>query len=254
MAQPAAENPWFRRYAPAPDADHRVVCFPHAGGSASYYLPVARALAPHADVLAVQYPGRQDRYAETPLTRIGALADEVYENLLPWTDRPLTLFGHSMGALVAFEVARRFGDDPDGPVRLYVSGRRAPSTYREESHHKLDDAGLVEEIRSLGGTDTSALENPELMALALPALRADYEAVDTYSCPPDATVPCPVTALVGHMDARATLPEVQVWRQHTTAAFDLKTYPGGHFYLTDHFPEITALLAAHVTSQEASQL
>jgi len=235
---------WFRRYAPAPEADHRLVCFPHAGGSASFYLPVARGLAPRVDVLSVQYPGRQDRRGEAAFTDIGTLADRLHEGLIRWADRPLVFFGHSMGALVAFEVARRLAGTAH-PAHLFVSGRRAPSTSRAEDLHRLDDDGIAAEIRDLGGTDAALLADPELMAMAIPTLRSDYRAVETYECAADSTVGCPITALAGDSDPRATLAEVEMWAKHTTASFDLTTFPGGHFYLTDHAPRVITLLVDH---------
>ncbi|WP_238846327.1 thioesterase II family protein [Nocardia terpenica] len=110
------EKLWFRRSQPTEQAEHRLVCFPHAGGAASYFTPVARALAPDVDVLAVQYPGRQDRRSEPGIDDIGVLADRVHDIIRTWPSRPLTLFGHSMGAVVAFEVARRLRrDNPHHP-------------------------------------------------------------------------------------------------------------------------------------------
>jgi surfactin synthase thioesterase subunit len=247
------DNLWFRRYAPADEADQRLVCFPHAGGSASYFLPVARTLAPQVDVLSVQYPGRQDRRVEAAYTDIGALAESIHHGLTRWTDRPLSFFGHSMGALVAFEVARRFGEGSGQPVHLYVSGRRAPSTHRTENLHLLDDAGIATEIRSLGGTEAALLADSELMAMVIPTLRSDYQAAETYDCPPDRTVRCPVTALVGQSDPRATLAEVQKWEEHTTGTFDLKVYSGGHFYLTDHVTDVIDLLAEHFSARTAGR-
>ncbi|WP_138796198.1 thioesterase II family protein, partial [Escherichia coli] len=139
---------------PAAEPPTRLVCFPHAGGSAAYFHGVSRALSPAVDVLAVQYPGRQDRRHEPLIDSIDGLAARVREELAPWTDRPLALFGHSMGAMVAFEVALRLTADGAAPSVLFASGRRAPSRYREESVHLHDDAGIMAELSRLDGTDT----------------------------------------------------------------------------------------------------
>ncbi|MFJ9950205.1 thioesterase II family protein [Kitasatospora sp. NPDC091207] len=241
------ESPWFRRFRPADAAPARVVCFPHAGGSASYFVDYAAALAPYADVLAVQYPGRQDRFGEPGIDSVGVLADRVYEVLLPWADRPLTFFGHSMGAAVCFEVARRFDrDGVAGPDHLFVSGSRAPSWPRDSAVYRLPDDGLLAEVSELGGTDERLLADPELRAVILPALRSDYTAIETYRSAPDAVVPQPITALTGDVDARTTLEQAGDWARHTSAAFELKVFPGGHFYLAEQRDAVLEVVAAHL--------
>ncbi|TDB95509.1 alpha/beta fold hydrolase [Actinomadura sp. 7K534] len=163
MTEPAAGNEtWIRRFHPAPEAATRLVCFPHAGGSAPFYFPVSATLSPGVEVLTVQYPGRQDRRNEPPIGHIPALADAVFEALRPWlADRP-ALFGHSMGSVVAFEVARRMEEHSTPPRVLVASGRRAPSRYRGESVHQRDDEGILAELRKLSGTDPRLLADEEL--------------------------------------------------------------------------------------------
>ncbi|MEV7773430.1 alpha/beta fold hydrolase [Kitasatospora sp. NPDC086791] len=243
----AVDNPWFRRFNPSDSAPVRVVIFPHAGGSASYYLEYANALAPHADVLLVQYPGRQNRFLEPAIGSVDGLADELYRELLDWTDRPFVFFGHSMGSAVAFETARRFErHGVKGPERLFVSAGRAPSLPRDSEVHKLPDDELFAEIVRLGGTDTRILDVPALKELILPALRADYTAVETYRCDPDATVSVPITGLAGEADPNATVEQVGQWARHTTGGFDLRVFPGGHFYLADRTAEVVQLLVSRL--------
>ncbi|MER6399581.1 thioesterase II family protein [Kitasatospora sp. NPDC059973] len=243
----ATESPWFRRFHSHDTAPARVVCFPHAGGSASYFLDYATALAPYADVLAVQYPGRQDRFGEPGIDSVTGLADRVYEALLPWTDLPLTFFGHSMGAAVCFEVARRFeADGGAGPARLFVSGSRAPSRPRESAVYRLPDDELLAEVSELGGTDARVLADPELRAVILPALRSDYTAIETYRCAPDAVVSQPVTALTGDADPRVSLDEAGGWARHTTGAFELEVFPGGHFYLAEQRDAVLGVVTARL--------
>ncbi|MFC3996921.1 thioesterase II family protein [Nocardiopsis sediminis] len=238
---------WIRRFHPAPDSAIRLVCLPHAGGSAAVYFPMSRALKDDADVLSVQYPGRQDRRGEPGVRDMAEYADRVYDALLPWNDRPLALFGHSMGAVIAFEVARRLEGAGTVPARLFVSGRRAPSRTREgEDLHRRDDAGLIEEMRRLDGTDSSLLDDPELLPLILPALRSDYTAIETYAYRPGPPLATPVTALVGDADPRATLKEVRAWSDHTGGAFDMEVFTGGHFYLTEHQDRVAALVSRHL--------
>ncbi|WIX77047.1 alpha/beta fold hydrolase [Amycolatopsis carbonis] len=239
------EGLWFRRFAGAAGADHRVVCFPHAGGSAPFFKPMALALAPDVDVVAVQYPGRQDRRHEPPMDRISDLADGISAAMDGILDRPLTFLGHSMGAVVAFEVARRLADDPRFRlVRLFASGRPSPALSRPGRVHRLDDDGLVAEIESLGGTDTRLLREPEIRAMILPAVRADYRAVETYRFDAGKPLDSPITALIGTDDPHTTVAEAQDWATHTTAPCELVEFPGGHFFVVDHASRIVDLVAS----------
>lgn len=238
MPSNARINPWLRRYHPAPEAPIRLVYFPHAGGAANASYQLSAALPPVAEVVAVQYPGRQDRFTEPCLDSIGALADEIPQWLDALDDKPMAFFGHSMGAIIAYEVARRLQAQDlvpaaAGPVptRLLVSGRRAPTIYREETVHLRDNGGIVAEMRMLQGTDSSVFDDPEVLELVLPAVRADYRAIETYMYEPGPPLSCPVTAVVGDSDPRADRADAEPWRQQTTGPFTLHVYPGGHFYL-----------------------
>ncbi|MFJ9773179.1 thioesterase II family protein [Kitasatospora sp. NPDC101157] len=243
----AVDNPWFRRFNPSDFAPARIVIFPHAGGSASYYMEYAKALAPYADVLAVQYPGRQNRFAEPTIDSVPELAEQIHRELRPWVDRPIVFFGHSMGAAVAFEVARCFARDGlAGLERLFVSAGRAPSLPRDTAFHKLPDDGLLEQVIRLGGTDARILDVPALRELIMPALRADYTAIETYRAAPDAVVPQPITALVGESDANATVEQAAQWEQHTSGGFSLRLFPGGHFYVAEQTDAVVRLLTAHL--------
>jgi pyochelin biosynthesis protein PchC len=240
---------WIRRFHPSPNAATRLVCLPHAGGSASFYYPVSESLGPTVEVLAVQYPGRQDRRAEPCVESIEALASRIVTALRPWTDdKPLALLGHSMGATLAFEVVRGLERQGTPPVALFASGRRAPSRYRNDQVHLRDDDGIVAELQLLSGTDSRLLGNEDLLRLVIPVIRADYKAVETYRCDEGATVACPVTVLVGDNDPKATIEEARAWSEHTTGAFDLQVYPGGHFYLSEHQDEVTDLIATRLAT------
>lgn len=240
----AGNDAWVRRFHPAPGAPVQLVCLAHAGGSASYFFPVSRALAPGVDVLAVQYPGRQERRFEPALADVGALADAVAAELVPCATRPLALFGHSLGATVAFEVALRLEDSGVAPVALFASGRRAPSRHRPERVDLGDDDQLVAEIVRLNGTNPAMLRDPELLRMILPAFRSDYAAANTYRYRPGTMLRCPVHALTGDADPQVTVAEAGAWREHTTGPFELRVFPGGHFYLNQHANEVIALIQA----------
>lgn len=217
----------------------RLLCFPHAGGSASFYRPLARHVGDAAEVLAVQYPGRQDRRAEPPITTVDGLADAISDQLRGWTDRPLVLFGHSMGATVAYEVARRLERGTGTPpLGLFASGRRAPSAHAAQDILGRGDQGLIDDLRRFSGTEPSLLDDEEVLAMVLPVLRADYEAIESYRHRPGQELGCPIIALVGEDDARAALDDVRAWKAHTTAGFDLRVFAGGHFYLSEQWPAV----------------
>ncbi|GAB2792033.1 alpha/beta fold hydrolase [Streptomyces chlorus] len=246
-------TPWVRRYHPAPQAPARLVCFPHAGGSATFYFPVSRALSPSVDVLAIQYPGRQDRHTEPCVDDMAMLADLVTDELGPWLDRPVALFGHSMGATLAYEVARRLEAAGTTLLGLFASGRGAPSRQRDERAHLATDDRLLAELRKLSGTEARMLDDQELVRMILPAVRSDYRAVETYRHRPGPPLRCPVLALVGDADPKATIDEVRSWAEHTTGPFALRVFPGGHFYLNDQAPAVLAALSSHITPDQGAE-
>jgi pyochelin biosynthesis protein PchC len=203
---------------------------------------MSRALGDEVEVLAVQYPGRQDRRREPLVPDIATLAARVAEALRPWHETgPLAFFGHSMGAIVAFETARRLERaGGNGPVLLFASGRRAPGHTVHETVHQRDDAGLIAELRRLSGTDASLFADDELLRAVLPAIRGDYRAIETYRADPGAVVACPVVAMVGDSDPRVSVADAARWAEHTTGGFSRHVFPGGHFYLTGQAPAVTA--------------
>ena len=252
MAAPAdTTDLWVRRFHRSPSAKARLLVLPHAGGAASYYFPMSRDLGPDVEVLAVQYPGRQDRRTEPCVETIDDLADLLCDLLCdadePWTDEPLALFGHSMGASVAYELALRLRETGVRPACLIASGRRAPNALRDERVHERDDDGLLAEIRSLDGTQGPLLSDPEIVAMVLPAIRADYKAAELYR-PTPGTKPLdiPIHVLIGDSDPKVTRAEADRWAEHTTAQCTVEEFPGGHFYLADHQPAVAARVAAHV--------
>lgn len=239
---------WIRRFHPADDAATQLLCLPHAGGSASYFFGVSKALSPEIDVLSVQYPGRQDRLREPAIPSIRDLADQLVSALLPLTGRPITLFGHSLGATLAFEVALRLERAGVPPTGVFASGRRAPHRGRVERTHLKDDAGLIADVRALAGTDSALLEDDDVLRMVLPAIRNDYTAAETYTYEPSPRLSCPIVSLVGDADPKVTIDEARAWGDHTGAGFELVTYSGGHFYLNDNVPDILRRITEHVRS------
>lgn len=239
------ESPWVRDFGEGV-ARQRLVCFPYAGGVAKYYRAYARSLSTCARVLAVQYPGRQERLHEPAIDDLDELTQLVVDAVLPLADRPLAFFGHSMGAALAFEVARRLEDKGVVLENLFVSGRRAPSRHRNERTHRLPDTMLLGSVRALAGVSATLPGFDAFARKALPLIRADYRAAETYRYVPGPPLTCPVVALTGDADPLAAVDDVAVWGDHTTGPFELKVFPGGHFYLDEHRADVVEVLAAHL--------
>ncbi|ANP56527.1 hypothetical protein AVL59_15460 [Streptomyces griseochromogenes] len=217
----------------------QVLCFPHAGGSAAFFRPFKDHLPRGYGVAGVQYPGRQDRLREPFVTTVEELADQIALQLRPPADVPLVLFGHSMGAVVAFEVARRLeAGRPTGLLGLVVSGRRAPSTVRHEAVHRAGDRALIAEVTGLGGTEERLFEDEELMRLVVPVLRNDYRAIETYRANQDLLARTPVLCLRGDRDPKVDADEAAAWARHTAAGCAVEEFPGGHFFLNERRPEV----------------
>jgi pyochelin biosynthesis protein PchC len=249
---PESGGRWVRHFHPSATAASRLICFPHAGGSASYFFPVSAALSPDIEVLAVQYPGRQDRRNEKSIEDIGELADCAFDAVVPWCKGPVAFFGHSMGAIVAFEVARRLECNAGiSLLALIVSGRRGPATQRTETVHLRGPDGVTAEMRRLSGTNAVLLDDRELADMILPATHSDYKAIETYRYQLGPRLPCPILALAGEDDPLTTKVEIEDWAQHTNGGFALEIYPGGHFYLNDRPAEIIKKISDYLTSLQA---
>lgn len=246
-----ATSTWIRRFHPTTIAATRLVCFPHAGGSASYFHPVSVRFSPDVDVVALQYPGRQDRRHEPLIPDIEVLADRITAELLNLGEKPTVLFGHSMGAVLAFETARRLERAGAGPRSVMASGRRAPSTQRREKVHQLADDEVIRELKALNGTTSALLDDEEIIRMSLPAVRNDYTAVETYSCPPGRRITAPIVALTGDADPKTTLDEADRWRQHTDGAFRREVFPGGHFFLAERADDVAREIAAELAAVPA---
>lgn len=220
---------WLRRRRVLAAPRLRLVCFPHAGGSPSVYRGWQDRLPADVELSAVCYPGRQNRINERPIDRMESLVDHVCQVLLTLADRPLALFGHSMGAVVAYEVAVRLaGEHGISPAALLVSAHAAPHLCASDARRiPIGDEQLAEQAAA---ADPALLRFPELMDLAMIALRADHDLLHAYRPAFTPQVAAPIVGYLGTDDRRVSHDEMRAWSRVAAEGFELRTFPGDHFY------------------------
>lgn len=211
----------------------RVFFFPYAGGGPAAFTKWCSGLNDSFEGLAVHYPGRGSRHSEPPLTDILALAETLSQAILPLLNKPFAFFGHSMGGLIAFELARTLRQKGLAqPNILFVSACAAPQLPNPHPQiHQLPDAEFVSELKKLNGIPPEILQNNELMQLSFPTLRADFEMLEMYQHQPAAPLACPIIALGGLDDSRVSREQVEGWALHTENSFESKYFAGDHFFI-----------------------
>lgn len=238
---------WFSPLAPArPEATIKLFCFPYAGGSSAFFHAWGRRLPTFVEAHVALLPGRGSRLAEAPFSRLSETVEAVAAQIVAHLDRPFAFFGHSMGAMISFELARCLRRERGlEPAHLFVSGSRAPQLPDKTRHlYDLPDAELIEELRRLDGTPGEVLEHPELMQLMLPLLRADFAASQTHVYTDEPPLGCPITVFGGADDEETPPAELGPWREQTTSpAFNLRVFPGGHFFIHTAQDEVLEMIA-----------
>ena len=239
---------------PKPEAVLRLLCFPHAGGGPTAFFPWIALLAPEIECVSVQYPGRGQRFREEPLASISDLVSEIAVRIMEIADKPFALYGHSLGGLVAFELARflRSAGSPT-PEHLFVGASRPPHMGPLlPTIHALPDTEFVEALQArYGGFPAAIYEDREILNLFMAPMRADFTAYELYRLLPEAPLSVPITAFAATEDRPAAPSCMQEWARHTAAEFDLKILPGGHFFPPSSVASVVETIRDRVLGRSA---
>jgi surfactin synthase thioesterase subunit len=246
---------WIRQFHQPESPDSLpLLVFPHAGSGASAYRDFSKVLSKKFRVIIFQYPGRQDRAAEAPLESLAEIAAGAFDEFSKSDDHrgvPIVTFGHSMGALVAFEFVRIAEANGIEVRHLNVSAAVAPWNAAAKPPHPKDDEEILNHLAALEGTDSDVIANRDLMRLALPVIKADYNAFDAYACADDVKVASPIHALGGEQDPFITLGDLYGWGKHTDA-LKVTMFDGGHFFLKSHVDAVAELLASGARCEQTT--
>ncbi|ONH51614.1 pyochelin biosynthetic protein PchC [Pseudomonas cedrina] len=224
-------SPWLRVLRESEQARARLVCLAHAGGSASFFRPWLAHLPGDIDLLAVQYPGREERFNEAHIPCLDSLAGHITEALQTLPARPLLLFGHSMGAALAYAVGVRLQAAGSGAAHVFVSGHAPPHRQPPSDLHRQDDDALVADILRQDADAAGLWANPQLRALFLPTLRSDYQAIETWRPARLAPLAAPLDVLLARDDTQVSLEQARAWADLSDHTPDIRLFDGDHFYL-----------------------
>jgi medium-chain acyl-[acyl-carrier-protein] hydrolase len=230
---------------PNPQSRMRLFCFPYAGGTTAVFRNWPRYLPSEIEVCAIQYPGRGNRFAEPLSEDVVDLTNAVYSDLQPLLQKPFAFFGHSMGALVSYEFARRLHQEKQpAPFQLFVSACIAPhERIVNELTYNLPEPAFIAELRRLQGTPAEVLDNADLMQLMMPIIRADFKASQTYKYISGPPLECSLRAFGGLKDETVPRDKVETWREHTRGSFRAQMLPGDHFLINTSASLLTRIIA-----------
>ncbi len=232
MTHPA--NIWLPRI-DQPDAKIQLFCLPHAGGGSAVYHRWRRWLPAEIGLLPVKLPGREGRFQEAAVDRMSAMIDALWQHVVPTIRAPFALYGHSMGGMIAFELARRLSAEGTCPAYLFVSACRAPHLMsRERTLHTLPDGAMIEAlVRDYGRGGQAGEDELAMMGALAATIRADLKLLETYEYQAGPPLACPICAISATEDQMVSAAQVNEWRTHTAGGFSLRTVPGHHFFLRD---------------------
>ncbi len=234
---------WIKRYPAGGSGGPATLVFPHAGGAALAYRGLGTALAAAGtDAYVMQYPQRGDRLTHPAPATVTELAADLFDGGDWAALGPLRLFGHCMGAVVAFEFARLAESKGIEISSLWVSASEAPSTVAAAPDLPMAESEIIAEMVDLGGTDPQLLADDDFVELLLMAVRADYSAFNRYACEADVRIAADIHTLGGDTDHRVSENMLRRWETHTSGAFTVSMFDGGHFYINDHTVDVAELI------------
>lgn len=245
-------TPWLSCARPNKNANWRVFCFPYAGGGDHVYRNWVDQLPDTVEMYSVQLPGRGSRLLEKPFTSLVELSKSLAVAIPSYFDRPFIFFGHSMGAMVSFELARQLRRGGLEPMHIFASGCHAPQIPDSNVLHDLPESELIKELHRLNGTPKEVLENSELLSIILPALRADCMMTETYVYRSEPPLNCPITVFGGLGDPLVKREELEAWREQTSSSFSLRMLQGDHFFLHSSQPVLLSILSKELHQLAAS--
>jgi medium-chain acyl-[acyl-carrier-protein] hydrolase len=245
-------TPWLAHGQRSKDAQYRIFPFTCAGGGASSYKGWNELLPASVDICPIQLPGRESRASEDFVVDLHELVDGVAEAIEPFLDLPFALFGHSLGGLLAFEVARDLRHHGSSPEALIVAGTPAPHLPRQRPPvHQLPEDELLNYLIGLNGTPEELLQQEWLLRMYLPVLRADMKALETYVYARDTPLDTPIIGLYGREDPQVSLEEVHAWATHSTRPLLTQDFAGGHFFVRESAGPLVKCIASHLGLQPA---
>jgi medium-chain acyl-[acyl-carrier-protein] hydrolase len=243
-------SPWLLPLKHSAASSLSVFCFPYAGAGASVYRSWNKLFTPDMNLYAIQAPGRETRFSEDFVGSIPELASTVAKEILNTTDKPIVLFGHSLGAACAYETARALEHTGRSPELLILSGRQGPGSISKRAPiAHLSDTEFLQHVLTYKGTPAAVLENEELMELLLPLLRADFSLAEQYKPRPEPLLTCPVLGLGSTQDEWLDHESLERWGDLTLGSFESHWFEGDHFYLNHRTEELVSYVQKRITAQ-----
>ena len=252
MNLPIFISPWLANLTPDRAGSRRLFMFPFAGAGPIVFRPWVDRLPADWDIYAVQFPGRGTRIREKPSRRLEPLVTQLDKELRPYLDVPFSFFGHSLGVLVAFELARGLRRSGMVPEQLLISGYPAPHLPFPYHHlHNLSSTDFIQEMRILSGTPQEVLDSPDFLELVIPIVQADFEVLETYTYLEERPFEFPIHVMGGNQDPIARREHLEAWRGHTDGPFTLTMFEGNHFYFEQRTDRFLRNLCRYLESMRA---